>query len=159
MVSEGLWVDTKREQSRGGPDHQSRSEIILRCQTTSLGERLPPNTQLEVLEQFSFFDLLREFRRCADRLEFLLRPNRDRLRLHGICARAARKQFPFQAVRELAGFRCAFVIHETAPTGVLSHAEVTLRAFEECATVEAGLRRRRVIVRGTTHQRNQLQKL
>jgi hypothetical protein len=60
---------------------------------------------------------------------------------------------------ELAGLRRALVIYETTPSGVVFDAEVTLRAFEECAPIEAGFRRRRVIVRRTTHHRNPLKEL
>jgi hypothetical protein len=57
---------------------------------------------------------------------------------------------------EFAGFWCALVVDEAAPSCVLSNAEVALRAFEECAPIEARFRRRCVIVRGTTYHGNQL---
>jgi hypothetical protein len=62
-------------------------------------------------------------------------------------------------LREFAGVRRAFVVDEATPTGILSNAKVALGTLEECATIEARFRRGSVIVRGTTHHGNQLQKL
>jgi len=113
----------------------------------------------EVLEQFAFFDLLCKFRRCADRSQLISRPDRDSLRLHRKRASAVGQQLPLQALCEFAGLWCAIVIHETAPSGVLSNAKVVLRASEEFAPVETRLRRTSLVMRWTTHHRNQLQKL
>jgi len=126
---------------------------------TSLSERLPSNTQLGLLEQFAFLDLLCELRRCTDWFQFRLRSRSNNLCLHSKCTSAARQQLPFQTLRELAGLRRARVIYEAAPSGVLFDAEVTWRAFEECAPIEARLRCRRFIVRGITHHRNPLKEL
>jgi hypothetical protein len=58
---------------------------------------------------------------------------------------------------EFAGLWRALVVDEATPSGVLFDAEVSLRTLEECAPIEAWFRRGGVIVRRTTHHRNQLQ--
>lgn len=159
-ISEGLGVRMKHEQPREGPDAQSRSVIVLQ-QIRELRPRscCVPTRNSGGLEQLSFFDLLCEFRRRTDWFQLRLRSRSNNLCLHSECASAARQQLSFQTLRELAGLRRARVIYEAAPSGVLFDAEVTWRAFEECAPIEARLRRRRFIVRGTTHHRNPLKEL
>jgi len=110
-------------------------------------------------EQFAFFDLPRKLRRGADRLQLFLRPGHNNLRSHGERTSAVWQQFPFHALCEFAGLWRTLVIDEATPTGVLSDGEVSLRTLDECAPIETRFRRGSVIVRRTTHHRNQLQKL
>ena len=122
-------------------------------------ENLENTSACSSSEQFAFFDLLRKLRRGADRFQLFSRPGHNNLRFHCERTSAVWQQFPFHALCEFASLWRTLVIDEATPTGVLSDAEVSLRTLEECAPIEARFRRGSVIVRRTTHHRNQLQKL
>jgi len=109
------------------------------------------------LKELPLLDLLRKLRWGADRLQLLLRPKCNCLRLDGEGTDAARQKLPLQTLSELAGFRDASIIDKAAPPGRLSNTEVTLRTTEEGTAIMAGLGRRCIIVRRTTHHRNQPQ--
>lgn len=109
------------------------------------------------LKELPLLDLLRKLRRCPDRLQLLLRPNCNCLRLDGVGTGAARQKLALQALGELAGLRDTSVIDEATPASRLSNTEVTLRTTEEAAAIIAGFGRRSIVVRRTTHHRNQPQ--